>query len=132
MAGMLTLLLAGSVALAAPPDPPDEPEDKGQVRTEEPKIQGSSTEPSGWGTVTSQRGSTEHDVGEHSSDPLSCEEFPEFCDNGVSGRETPRKGLGNVARTDSGAGDQPGDHGCLVGESDLIGSTDCEGDPGLP
>ena len=96
----------------------------------------------GFGATTSQRASTEHDIGEHSSNP-------------TPGDDQPRKGVGNVARTDSGLvelidflnGDDPapedtgarvGDHGCLIGQlddainQDPEGVTDCTADPGLP
>jgi hypothetical protein len=83
-----------------------------------------------------------HDIGEHSSNP-------------TAGDDQPRKGVGNVARTDSNLvglidrlneeepapvdqGASPGAHGCLIGQlDDLIdqddeGVTSCTNDPGLP
>jgi hypothetical protein len=115
VSALLIAALAANVALATPP------EDKGQPSAEEPKIPGSPDNPNGWGTVTSQRASTAHDIGEHASS------FGE-----------PRDGIGNVSRTDGGlagrlgttdTGDHPGDHSCIV---DDISGTNCEGGPGLP
>jgi hypothetical protein len=57
--------------------------------------------PNGFGTVVSQKASTYHDVGKHSSS-----------------QEEPRQGVGNVARNDGAEGDHPGDPGCFVGALD--------------
>jgi len=92
----------------------------------------------GFGATTSQRASTVHDIGIHSSDP-------------TPGDDQPRKGVGNVARTDGNLADlidgeggvedtgaRVGDHGCLIGElddsfnQDPEGDTDCTADPGNP
>jgi hypothetical protein len=93
---VLMLVLASPMALAAKPN-----------------------NPNGFGTVVSQKASTYHDVGKHSSS-----------------QDEPRQGVGNVARTDPEPGDHPGDHGCFVGRlddqvgADPEGATDCTGDPG--
>ncbi len=111
--GVLMLTLAASAALADPPD------GKGQPRADETKEKGQPDNPNGFGTVVSQKGSTYHDVGKHSSS-----------------QEEPRQGVGNVARNDGAKGDHPGDHGCFVGDlddtvgADPKGATDCSGDPG--
>jgi hypothetical protein len=111
---LLMLALAGSAAALA--DPPD---GKGQPRADEIKESGQPDNPNGFGTVVSQKASTYHDVGEHSSS-----------------QDEPRQGVGNVARNDGAEGDHPGDHGCFVGDlddtvgADPQGATDCEGEPG--
>jgi hypothetical protein len=109
------LALAGSVALAAPPD------GKGQPRATEEKQTGQPENPNGFGTVVSQKASHYHDVGEHSSS-----------------QSEPRQGVGNVSRNDGSPGDHPGDHGGFVGNlDDQVGAdpdnvTDASGDPGRP
>jgi hypothetical protein len=118
--------LAASVALAAP----DVNGCSGQDPTVETCDTGEPTNPNGFGTVNSQLGSTAHTVGEHSSDPVP----------GDDDRETPRKGVGNVSRTDgfldptgvNDTGTRPGDHACLIGAIDGDPNTDCTADPGLP
>ena len=56
----------------------------------------------------------------------------------ASSQETPRQGVGNVARNDGAEGDHPGDHGGFVGGldekvgADPDGVTDASGDPGRP
>ena len=144
VSALLTVGLTATVALAAPgvqgcSGHNDSVEDCQTGSPEE-------TAPAeGFGAVTSQRASTEHDIGIHSSDP-------------TPGDDQPRKGVGNVARTDGGlvdlingfgdpttteddvvdTGARVGDHGCLIGElDDSIGAdpqsvTDCTADPGLP
>ncbi len=109
LVSVVLLALAANVpALAAPG------EHEGRSPTGKP------TDPNCWGEVTSQRASDEHDIGEHASDPLPTLDF------GVSGRETPRQGVGNVSRTDANpAGDHPSDHGALVGP--VLGSECVEG-----
>jgi hypothetical protein len=113
---VLMSMLAASAALADPPD------GKGQPRAEETKEQGQPENPNGFGTVVSQKASTYHEVGKHSSS-----------------QGEPRQGLGNVARNDDPddpEGDHPGDHGCFVGAlddtvgADPKGATDCSGEPG--
>ena len=84
----------------------------------------------GWGAVTSQRATTDGDIGEHASDP-------------TPGDDQPRDGVGNVSGNDSGLlefavfdpeGDEtdlgrgPFAHSCVV---DDITQTDCTADPGL-
>jgi hypothetical protein len=108
--GLIMLALAGSVALAAPPD------GKGQPGAEEPKQKGQPENPSGFGGAASQVATDKGPntgtpgkggLGEHSSS-----------------QEEPRQGVGNVARNDGDEpGDHPGDHGCLVGEQMGTGCT---------
>src|SRR3712207_5541017 len=45
----------------------------------------------------------------------------------ASSQDTPRQGVGNVARTDDAKGDHPGDHGCFVGQQMNV---DCNDKPG--
>lgn len=80
--------------------------------------------PEGFGAVTSQRASTDQDIGDH-----------------ASSQDTPHLGVGNVARNDGGLADpagiddpgtRPGDHAYLIGAIDGDPNTTCEGDPGLP
>ena len=112
---VLMSVLAGSVALAAPPD------GKGQPGAAETKETGQPDNPNGFGTVVSQKASHYHDVGKHSSS-----------------QDEPRQGVGNVARNDGAEGDHPGDHGGFVGDlddqvgADPDGVTDSSGDPGRP
>jgi hypothetical protein len=63
--------------------------------------------PSCWGAVTSQRASTEHDIGEHSS-----------------AQSEPRLGLGNVANLFTGS-HQPGALGSLLASLDGLDATHC-------
>ena len=62
-----------------------------------------------WGTVTSQRASTLHDVGEHSS----------------SFAGSARLGLANVARVALGADATVGDLGAALGSLDGLAETHC-------
>ena len=119
------LALAGSVALASPPDEKGVPrgtETQGVPNT------GAPTDPNAWGAVTSQFAANTADdttLGQHASDPI-----PDPGDESVGGRgthDTPRLGVGNVARNDGGTGGRPSDHACVVGP--FFGS-DCSGDPG--
>ena len=57
--------------------------------------------PECWGTVTSQRATTENDIGEHSSD-----------------QEEPRQGLGNLAG-------HPSDLGTILASVDGLEATQC-------
>ncbi len=132
LAVLLMLTLAASVALAAPP------EGKGVPRAEEPKSTGSPDDPTteaneanNWGSVASQLGS-EGIMGEHSSDPVPR----------VPGNETPRDGLGNVARNDAGdertdpaddTGDHIADHACIAAATTVPGTAfqpNCAAEPG--
>jgi hypothetical protein len=88
--GVLMLILASPIALAEKP-----------------------SNPNGFGTVVSQKATTYHDVGKHSSS-----------------QEEPRQGVGNVARNDPAPRDHPGDHGCFIGEADGDPNTDCNKKPG--
>src|SRR6266496_2705447 len=73
---------------------------------------GSPTNPNCWGTVTSQRASTYHDVGQH-----------------VSSQSEPRTGLGNVARQlyDLGLTNGPhvSDLGSFIASVDGLDATQC-------
>src|SRR3712207_4687428 len=103
------LTLACSAAVAAPPD------GKGQPGAAEEKQKGKPGNPSGVRGAASQvatdkgtNAGTEGKggLGEHSSS-----------------QEEPRQGVGNVARNDGAEGDNPGSHGCLVGEQMGTGCT---------
>jgi hypothetical protein len=63
--------------------------------------------PECWGVVTSQRASTEQDVGEHSSS-----------------QSEPRLGIGNVANLLTGSY-QPGELGSLLASLDDLSATSC-------
>ena len=91
---LLMLTLAGSAALADPPD------GKGQPRASEPKDTGSPKDPNCFGTAASQVATTfpPGSFGEH-----------------ASSQEEPRQGVGNVARNDGAPGTRPSDHAALVG-----------------
>ena len=146
VSALLTVGLTATVALAAPgiegcsghhETVGDVPIKEGGVPIEECQTgpPDEDTAPAeGFGAVTSQRASTVHDIGEHSSDQVE-----------------PRKGVGNVARTDANLADlidgpggveetgaRVGDHGCLIGElddafnQDPNGVTSCTDDPGNP
>jgi len=137
VSALLTVGLTATIAMAAP-------DIKGCSGNNDPEVidvencqTGSPEETApaeGFGAVTSQRASTVHDIGEHSSDQVE-----------------PRKGVGNVARTDANLADlidgpgrvedtgaRVGDHGCLIGElddafnQDPNGDTSCTDDPGNP
>ncbi|HEX9330947.1 MAG TPA: hypothetical protein VF896_03590 [Anaerolineales bacterium] len=73
---------------------------------------GGPTNPNCWGTVTSQRASTVHDIGEH-----------------VSSQSEPRDGLGNVARElyDLGltGGPHVSDLGSFLASVDGLDATQC-------
>ena len=73
---------------------------------------GSPTNPNCWGTVTSQRASTYHDIGQH-----------------VSSQSEPRAGLGNVARQlyDLGltSGPHVSDLGSFLASIDGLDATQC-------
>jgi hypothetical protein len=68
----------------------------------------------GWGLVTSQEATSEHDIGEHASDP----------DPSTPGHETPRSGIGNVADTFTGT-KNPAELGCLLATLDNNPDTGC-------
>jgi hypothetical protein len=77
-----------------------------------PVFAASSTNHKCWGTVTSQRAATFHDIGEHSAD-----------------QSTPRLGLGNVARAlfEAGLTEGPtvGDLGAFLASVDGLDETYC-------
>jgi hypothetical protein len=60
-----------------------------------------------WGVVTSQRASTEHDVGKHASE-----------------QDEPRLGIGNVADLFTGS-HQPGQLGSVLAGLDELDATHC-------
>ena len=47
----------------------------------------------------------------------------------ASSQETPRQGVGNVARNDGAPGTRPSDHAALVGPQ--MGAPQCSPEPGL-
>ncbi len=100
---LLMLALAGSAALADPPD------GKGQPRASEPKDTGSPKDPNCWGQTASHMATTlpPGGFGEH-----------------ASSQETPRQGVGNVARNDGAPGTRPSDHAALVGPQ--MGAPPCD------
>jgi len=174
VSAVLAVGLTASVAMAQTPpnrdgcdeDPSPLICDKGQPGADEVKEAGQPTNlagdniANGFGAGTSQRASTVHDIGEHSSNPVTFGEDPEALPQDVD-RDTPRDGVGNVGRTDGDLagtintirdrldptntepdvvdqGPSPGAHACFITEfDDLIGqdpegATDCTADPGLP
>lgn len=64
--------------------------------------------PNCWGVVTSQRATSAHDIGEHSS-----------------AQDEPRLGLGNVARVVIGEGAHLSDLGSALAELDELSATGC-------
>lgn len=68
----------------------------------------------GWGLVTSQEATSEHDVGQHASDPVPSN----------PGHDTPRSGIGNVANTFTGT-KNPSELGCLLASIDTSPATGC-------
>jgi hypothetical protein len=154
LAVLLVLSLAGNVAMAQTPpnrdtcdvDPNQLQCDKGQPGADETKETGSPDDPNSWGAVASQLGDAGV-MGKHSSDPVP----------GREGHETPRDGLGNVAKNDSedhgvtgtcsegefpetdncDSGDNLSDHGCVAAAAPLPGipeedqpELDCTAEPG--
>jgi hypothetical protein len=132
VACLLTVGLTATVALAegAPPK-------KGQPGATEDKSTGEPTNANGFGTVTSQVGSTTHTVGDHSSG------FAPGQDPEDNAKPAQRLGVGNVSRNDGfldpdpdagvdDTGTRPGDHSCLIDAIDGNDNTNCLGDPGLP
>src|SRR5919112_3614821 len=103
LSALLTVWLTTPVALAAPPDNLDPKETGGPGTHDDGTIIADD-----WGSVASELGD-EGVMGEHSSDPVPF----------VEGHETPRDGLGNVAKKDSE------DHGVTGSCSETVNS---EGD----
>ena len=68
----------------------------------------------GWGVVTSQEATSEHDVGQHASDPVPSN----------PGHDTPRSGIGNVADTFTGT-KNPSELGCLLASIATNPATGC-------
>jgi ABC-type transport system substrate-binding protein len=69
----------------------------------------------GWGLVTSQEATSEHDVGTHASNPDPTNTDP---------HDTPRSGIGNVADTFTGT-KNPSELGCLLASIDSNSATGC-------
>jgi len=120
--------------------------EKGQPGADEPKDTGKPDDPNAWGSVAAQL-ADEGVMGEHSSDPVPF----------VPGHETPRDGLGNVAKNDfdehgvptgtaeecaarladgltpCDSGDNISDHACIAAAAPLPGfpevQPDCTLDP---
>ena len=141
LSALLTVGLTAPVALAAPPEGKGcsgaalEPCDTGQ-----PQDAAGNNNANDWGSVASQLGDAGV-MGEHSSDPVPR----------IEGHETPRDGLGNVARNDLNdhgvqgscsdptdvncdTGSHLSDHGCVAAAAPLPGSDppvqpDCTLDP---
>jgi hypothetical protein len=103
MRRFLLSVVAGAmlVAMVAPP-----------ALSEEAKDRGKPADPNCWGTAASQVATTfpTGSFGEH-----------------ASSQETPRQGVGNVARNDGAKGTRPSDHAALVGPQ--MG-TPCSAEPG--
>jgi hypothetical protein len=100
---LLMLTLAGSAALAAPQA------GKGQPGAKEDKQTGKPADPNCWGQTASHMATTlpPGGFGEH-----------------ASSQETPRQGVGNVARNDGAKGTRPSDHAALVGPQ--MGAPPCD------
>ena len=129
LSAMVMVTLVASLALAAPRDNLEE------------KETGKPDDPNSWGSVSSQI-ADEGVMGEHSSDPIPF----------VEGHETPRDGLGNVAKNDAfdhgvtgpcedgetptvdncDSGSQLSDHGCVAAAAPLPGIVDEDGNPIQP
>ncbi len=106
---LFMLALAGSAALAAPPD------GKGQPRANEPKDTGSPKNPNCFGTAASQ---------------VASNSEPGTFGKHASSQEEPRQGVGNVARNDGAKGTRPSDHAALVGPQMGIQCSDGPGKSG--
>ena len=118
LSALLTVGLTASVAMGNTVTPPDQDkihDDKGQPNADEPKDTGSPDDPNAWGSVAAQL-ADEGVMGAHSSDPVpvggpgntGC-----FGENKeLNCRETPRDGLGNVAKNDFD------DHGVPTGTAE--------------
>jgi hypothetical protein len=145
-----------------PPDQDKIHDDKGQPNADEDKVRGApGTHEDGsliaddWGSVSSALGNAGV-MGDHNSDPvqiggpgnIGC-----FGENKeLNCRETPRDGLGNVAKNDSedhgvtgtcsdlefpetdncDSGDNLSDHGCVAAAAPLPGTVDENGEPVQP
>src|ERR671920_1617554 len=142
LSALLTVGLTAPVALAAPPEDNLDPKETGGPGTHED----GSIIADDWGSVASDLGDAGV-MGEHSSDPVPQR----------PGHETPRDGLGNVAKNDSedhgvtgtcsegefpetdncDSGDNLSDHGCVAAAAPLPGipdedqpELDCTAEPG--
>jgi hypothetical protein len=153
LSALLTVGLTPSVAMGATVTPPDQEkihDDKGQPNADEPKEPGGPDDPNSWGSVAAQL-ADEGVMGAHSSDPVPTGCFGE--NKELNCRETPRDGLGNVAKNDfddhgvpttncdqipegetpCDTGDNLSDHGCIAAAAPLPGfpevQPDCTLDP---
>jgi len=118
VAAVLAFVLAGILvaeAVAAPPEADEE-----EISTGKP------SDPSCWGGSTAEFTAVEDEqsgIGEHASDtPAPGEEDEGEDERGRGAHDTPRLGVGNVARNDQTAGTRPSDHAEAVGG-------DCGGGP---
>jgi len=154
LSALLTVGLTASVAMGNTVTPPDQDkihDDKGQPNADEEKETGAPDDPNAWGSVAAQL-ADEGVMGAHSSDPVpvggpgntGC-----FGENKeLNCRETPRDGLGNVAKNDfddhgvpttncdvnvCDSGDNISDHACIAAAAPLPGfpevQPDCTLDP---
>jgi hypothetical protein len=108
---LMVVLMAGTMvvdALAAPPEADEERLSKGKP-----------SDPSCWGGSTAKFTAAEDEqpgIGEHASDPPAPGEEDESEDErGRGAHDTPRLGVGNVARNDQTEGTRPSDHAVAVG-----------------
>src|SRR5918994_5049862 len=96
LSALLTVGLTAPVALAAPPDNLDPKETGGPgTHVDEDETIDGTIIADDWGSVASQLGD-EGVMGKHSSDPVLTGCFGENQEQNC--RETPRDGLGNVAK----------------------------------
>ena len=108
VAAVLAFALAGILvaeAVAAPPEADEE-----EISTGKP------SDPSCWGGSTAEFAAVEDKqpgIGEHASDPPGDE--GEEITRGRGAHDTPRLGVGNVARNDQTADTRPSDHAVAVG-----------------
>ena len=153
LSALLTVGLTPSVAMGNTVTPPDQDkihDDKGQPNADEEKETGAPDDPNAWGSVAAQL-ADEGVMGAHSSDPVPTGCFGE--NKELNCRETPRDGLGNVAKNDfddhgvpttncdaipegetpCDSGDNLSDHGCIAAAAPLPGfpevQPDCTLDP---
>jgi hypothetical protein len=119
LSALVMVALAANVALAQPanrdgcvPDADPLLCDKGQPGSDEPKVTGTPVDADCWGEVTHQFAQLgDHGLGDHSS-----------------GFGEPRDGVGNVANNDDDLGDDPFNHGQVVGPQ-VPGVDPCVDDP---
>ena len=112
LSALLTVGLTANVAMGNTVTPPDQDkihDDKGQPNADEEKETGAPDDPNAWGSVAAQL-ADEGVMGAHSSDPVPTGCFGE--NKELNCRETPRDGLGNVAKNDFD------DHGVPTGTAE--------------